>query len=927
MACKQVPSMPIFASRPAASVALAIAMGIGLGLGFGLSAWMLGAAAVACLAGAVWARWRDRHWVESICLIAGLTLAGGTLAVLQYRHYAIDDISHWLTDSPQLTRMLVTVDQPPQLLSSPPDDLRRLPPRQSLDVQAISLHTTAGMIPVSGNLRVQLDEPNLALAQGQTLELIGMLARPAKARNPGEFDAQRQGRLDRQLAVLRVKDAVSVQIRNNPESAQPAALRRWTRSMLLAGTHDLGRVDQALGRALLLGDRDSILRKVREDFSATGTSHHMAVSGMHIAVLGMFLVLTFRAIGIGPLLSVLLITGFVIVYGIATSSSPPVVRAVLMNLGVAAVLLLRRRVDVIQLYSLVTLLILLYSPLDLVSPGFQLSFGTVLGLMILVPATQSWFKLDTPWPAHRLHPRETLSLLPTAGHIRAKFLHAIRQSLWVGTIAWLVTTPLVVIHFHRFCPWTISNSLLLSPVVMFGLIGSMLKIIATGLLPSLADLWAQLFLWPIPLMRQSVHWLSQLPGSSQSVQPPPVYLAVIYYGLLLLPVVMNQPWVKDRFRRKGQSPIPDEAVLSLSPLRVWLRLHLPRVVPAILAIGLLPLMLGMRWITPATPDVRVTILAVGEGSCTLVELPDGRTMLIDAGSINRSDLVGNLLWPLMRYRGIGQIDTLILTSCDFAHFSGIQQIARDNPPRRILISQGFERAAEKNFSARKMLESCRELGIPIQTISAGQSVDWSEQTSIEILWPPAESMNASASTIPASTDAPRAMDDAPEMPIHPPSIRPNSPPASPGSLALVLRHGPSRVLFAGNLEDAALQQMVEEKIFANNPKSLPGFSAAIVPGHGRSSPVLIEWMKQVNARRWICNDDARPSQSQKAFADATAAWPIWHTASQGAIELILQSDGSVRAIPFIGADHRTLPDAEPSLDADPALSAGSDMAD
>ncbi len=69
--------------------------------------------------------------------------------------------------------------------------------------------------------------------------------------------------------------------------------------------------------------------------------------------------------------------------------------------------------------------------------------------------------------------------------------------------------------------------------------------------------------------------------------------------------------------------------------------------------------------------MRCTFLAVGHGGCTVLEAPDGRTLLYDAGALGgpEGDRPPNLafLW----HRGISRIDEVFLSHADLDHFNGL----------------------------------------------------------------------------------------------------------------------------------------------------------------------------------------------------------------------------------------------------------------
>src|SRR5437016_1284575 len=107
-------------------------------------------------------------------------------------------------------------------------------------------------------------------------------------------------------------------------------LRIRSRELLAEGFPANRMLDFALLRALLLGDHDPELRDIQEQFRRTGTSHHLSISGMHVAVLGAFVYGICRVLRLRPRWSVSIGMAFAILYGLAALPAPPVVRSVLL---------------------------------------------------------------------------------------------------------------------------------------------------------------------------------------------------------------------------------------------------------------------------------------------------------------------------------------------------------------------------------------------------------------------------------------------------------------------------------------------------------------------------------------------------------------------------------------------------------------------
>src|SRR5438045_9722309 len=129
------------------------------------------------------------------------------------------------------------------------------------------------------------------------------------------------------LSSIHVNHSEGIQILASSTPSPLARLRQFVRAKLAAGFTEKQSLDHALLGGLVLGDNDPELRDVQEQFRRTGTSHHLAISGMHVAVLASLIYLLCHLLLLRPRLIGSIVMTFVIVYGALALPSPPVVRS------------------------------------------------------------------------------------------------------------------------------------------------------------------------------------------------------------------------------------------------------------------------------------------------------------------------------------------------------------------------------------------------------------------------------------------------------------------------------------------------------------------------------------------------------------------------------------------------------------------------
>ena len=828
------PGGPV-AARPAVLAAGLLALGIAAHriVPHYPAVW-LGALAVALVA--AWRCLENPH-LSTVLLACTFALAGVGAGQLASFHYPRHHVSAFASDDPRLAQLELRLTHPPRVLTSPFSDHHPMPPKQVATASVTRIKTRHGWAPGSGEVLLQIAQPHPRLAANQTVRVLGMLQRPAPAMNPGQFDWAKYYREQRVLASVQVPHAENIQILYDPGPTVVTGLREETRRLLAAGFAPERSLDHALLRALVLGDHDPQLRDVQDQFQRTGTSHHLAISGMHVAVLGGLVFGVCRLLCLSPRVSVVAMTAFVILYGVAALPSPPVVRSVLLCVAFGLGLAVRRTVDAMQLLALSVLAMLVYHPLDLYNAGFQLSFGTVLGLILFTEPALKFLRRDDPDVA------VARALSPKPGTARAAwewFNRGLTAAIAAGFVAWIVSFPLIAYHFEQLNPWAIVAGIILAPVVFAALVCGLLKVVLTLFWPGAAPLWAAAAGAPVALMRGMVDWFAKLPWGDVPVPPPQVWLIVAFYLLLL---VMLWPC-----RHGG--------------LRWCLRAGR---VAACGSMVFLPFRPGLlQPISGGAGQTRVTLLAVGAGQCAVVEPPSGRVVLIDAGSTHLADLVPKCLGPFLRHRGRTSVDTVVLTHTNYDHYSAAEEVVAGYGVREVLTSHAFARDAAGSAAAERLLASLKDLHRPPRLVSPGQRIPLGQDTSLEILWPPADTP-----TVPEANDA---------------------------SLVVRLTHAGRSILFTGDIEEHAMRELLKE------PDRLRS-DVLIAPHHGSSEPATAEFVAAVNPSTILSSNDRSLTGKQRRFDRLVAerSAPLLRTSQSGAVTITMNADGTFGVEPFVDA--------------------------
>lgn len=768
-----------------------------------------------------------------------LGIAAAQVARFQF---ATDDLVRFTGEEPRLAHLRAKLLEPPRLLRIP-DAPRPRPPKMATLAEATEVLTWTGWEPASGRMLLQFDTPVPGLKGGETVEIFGLLERPGAAMNPGQFDFAAYYRGRRILSSFSVDTPLNVEVIAPPSPDLLARSRQAVRRCLDAG---FSARDQEQGRLLgmmMLGDRDPAMNDVWEIFRQSGTSHYLAVSGQHVAVVGGLVFGLLRLLGVGPRAATLIGAGVVVTYGLLAAPSPPVIRATILAGAFGLGLVAGRRGGGIQLLSLACIIILAVFPLDLFRAGFQLSFATVLGLIVFT--------------------KILLGKLGAAPETDAQTLRRQRDNLWVrlthwidrrmlmavsaAVVAWLVAMPLVARHFGQFNPWAIPASLAASPFVLLSLVGGVFKVALTAAIPQGAWLWAWLAARPVEAMQATVAFFARQPGADVPLPVPSIPLLLVFYGSLLLWLI--------------QVPAP--------AIRWGLRTPF---FASCLLIFVYPLA-RIPGIEPERP-LQVTLLAVGAGQAAVIETPTGRVSLIDAGSTSLGNPVDQAIAPMLRQRGHASVERIILSHANFDHYSGGAQLVRQYGVAEVLVGPRFIEDAGIYSSGRDLVGDLTDLDRPPREVRVGEVLPLGRQTRLRMLWPdPNRLENLS------SNDA---------------------------SLVVLLEHetkaGTRRILFTGDIQEQGIAGLMATVLTDGAMEA----EVLIAPHHGSREDNTAALIEAVNPT-WIVSSNGRTlSQKQLSFAEIVAHREFLRTSDVGAVTIRIWPDGKIEVSGFLDDPVRPL---------------------
>jgi len=279
--------------------------------------------------------------------------------------------------------------------------------------------------------------------------------------------------------------------------------------------HHLSRAEAGIMQAMVLGDTTQIDGAIEQLYLRTGTAHILAVSGFNVGIVTGVIFLFLRLFPIGRKAQLILTMMLLIFYAVLTGAKPPVVRATIMAIVFLFSFILEREIDGLNSLFVAAFLIFLLSPLSLFEIGFQLSFVSVLAIIVFFPYwNRQYFMVFVP--------------------LLDKMVDWLKQSFILSLTAWVGVAGLIAYYFDIVTPITILANLVVVPLsatlVVLGL-----GLVASGMVwPLLAHSFAMCIKFILNVMIWWIYIFDQFPFAHFYLNNIPPWSVVIYYVLIVL---------------------------------------------------------------------------------------------------------------------------------------------------------------------------------------------------------------------------------------------------------------------------------------------------------------------------------------------------------------------------------------------------------
>ncbi|MDD3593784.1 MAG: DNA internalization-related competence protein ComEC/Rec2 [Candidatus Gastranaerophilales bacterium] len=516
--------------------------------------------------------------------------------------------------------------------------------------------------------------------RGDYLRLDVEVKKPFEVHNPGQFD---YGEYLKNQGIFTISIAKSFQ-------KIPEKITFWQKIIQLADKVRENIIQKHLqilspGQTEVLGgivfgsEAIKPSAQIKQDFINSGLYHLLAASGMNVAFIFGVWYFIFSKLKVPFRLTIISGAFVVFVYALMTGFPPSVTRATwMLELGLLGKLLDRAAPNNTILF-LVCMLLLIYDPMLITDIGFLLSFLVTFGIMNCAEPLMNLFPVK-PW-------------------ISGWFVVPFVAQVWAA--------PVQMYCFNTFNIYSILANMLVLPFMAImsfcGFISSIFIWMSKAgyFIGFLLDKVNEPF---INLIIFVAEFISKLPNATIYIAKPNLLEIIIFYSIIILFTIL----IKNEFKNMRQKIITFILVIFLS------------VSFAVKAFA---------------DDLRVTFLSVGEADSILIETPQNKTILVDAGRNEGKNYNSgkSVIVPFLKNSGINTLDMLILTHPDSDHIGGAVDVLKSVNVKQV-ITNG-ESAKSKTYYT--MMDYFNSKNIkPVQILNPVQEIKLDDSIRIIAIKPP-----------------------------------------------------------------------------------------------------------------------------------------------------------------------------------------------
>lgn len=430
--------------------------------------------------------------------------------------------------------------------------------------------------------------------------------------------------------------------------------------------------DDGLVSALVLGEDGDLNTDIRALYEQLGIAHVLAISGLHMSIIAAGIWWSLGIMGLNYEMR----NGISLIgiwsYSIFVGMSVSIIRASIMLTIMLVVRSLWEEEDLLSSLALAALIILIVNPFQLYQVGFQLSFIALLGI--------AFYQSVYHFIKHECSCAKSV----------LKVCRILLPSICIG----LFISPVIAYHFYEIPLLSVLLNVLLVPI--FGLLLPLIFItlLVSTVMPGISFILAYSILGFLGSIKSIGTFLATLPFTTLIIGRPSGLFLILHYSML--------------------------CILGFKLKKIWNKRNC-----YLVGVGSLIILVG---ILNTEGFMNITHLYVGQGDCTVVTTPKGKTLLIDSGPEQSGKKVENYL----KYKGKRQVDLAIVSHPHEDHIGGLLYLIEEGYNVKAVIWQVPDDL--KDEYAFRLKKLCEKQKIPLYKGYRGNEVRI-DDVCLQVLWP------------------------------------------------------------------------------------------------------------------------------------------------------------------------------------------------
>ncbi len=514
------------------------------------------------------------------------------------------------------------------------------------------------------------DESFQNISIGETIIIKGKAQELEEAGNPGNFSQKAYYSKENIFGIVWCQKILKVEGKEDWLKESLSQLKMEWRNSLC---RNIGDKYGGILSAILLSEKGMMDSEVKELYQKNGIGHVLAISGLHVSFIGLGIYNVCRKIGgsyfVSGIFAVLFLGSYVLMIGLSVS----VVRAAIMLLFKIGADITGRVHDIPTSLALSAALTIARQPLYLFDAGFLMSYGAILGILLIPPILKKLVPCKWKW----------------------------LNGFFAGAAINIMIFPVLLYFYFEFPTYSLVLNMIVIPCMSLVLGGGVLGSLCFLINPSVGA-WI-LVLCKIVLQFFEVvgEWVMKLPENRVVFGQPEIWQIVVYYVIIAIICC----WM---FLCREEEKVPK--------LRKYI---------AAAFLGSILILAVKHW---NTEGVQVTVVDVGQGDGIFIRGPEGRAYFIDGGSSDVNEVGKYRIEPFLKSQGVGKLDYVFISHGDADHYSGIEEMLQRQDAGVQIETVVLPENYANNPHLIKLADLAREYGVDVMVFSGGTSLTEDELT-------------------------------------------------------------------------------------------------------------------------------------------------------------------------------------------------------